>query len=350
MSRLLFIAVIGTITSLYLSWGFRNLTRENRQILASMPGEKMENGFWKGVNFTWYGLLCANSILFSAALYLVLSASVGVPVHYSLPLMAILLSILLPSARWIARFVEKKKHTFTVGGSVFAGIVLAPLMIIFFNAFLSLTTGFNYPVAGVLASMAVSYAFGESLGRLSCISFGCCYGKALTDVHPFLRKIFRRHPFVFTGHTRKACYASGLEGVETLPVQAVTSVIYAVSGTVGLAMFLWGSPGAALLETLLVTQVWRVLSEFLREDDRGSGRLSAYQIMGLAASLVAVCMVCFIPGMGAGAGDIGKGLRVIWNPWVLVILQGLWFLTFVYMGRSTVTYAHMEFHVEHERL
>jgi hypothetical protein len=34
-----------------------------------------------------------------------------------------------------------------------------------------------------------------------------------------------------------------------------------------------------------VTQVWRFLSEFLRADYRGSGRISAYQVMALFAAV-----------------------------------------------------------------
>ena len=31
----------------------------------------------------------------------------------------------------------------------------------------------------VLAALAIGYILGEGLGRLACLSFGCCYGKPL---------------------------------------------------------------------------------------------------------------------------------------------------------------------------
>lgn len=350
MQSVFFLVIVGVFTALYLNWGFKHLTKENMQIFGAMPRTKQPEGFWKGVNFTWYGLLCANAVLCSSALYLVLSGSSGVPAVYSLGLMAILFSILLPSARWIARLVEKKNHTFTVGGSVFAGIIVSPVVIGLLNAVLSRVNGFRFPVIETLSSLAVSYAFGESLGRLSCISFGCCYGKPLSTAHPFLQKLFKRRHFVFTEHTRKACYASGLDGVETLPIQAVTSVICAVSAMIGMTLFLFGYPASALLETLLATQIWRVLSEFFRDDYRGEGLLSAYQIMGLIASIAAVFMVFLFSGHSVEYGHIEQGISEIWNPSILLSLQALWVLTLVYMGKSTVTYAHLTFHVDRQRI
>jgi hypothetical protein len=49
----------------------------------------------------------------------------------------------------------------------------------------------------------IAYAFGEGLGRLACISFGCCYGVALPEAHPLLRHMFDRWHFVFSGSMKK---------------------------------------------------------------------------------------------------------------------------------------------------
>ncbi len=40
------------------------------------------------------------------------------------------------------------------------------------------------PIIPALAAVMIAYAFGEGLGRLACISFGCCYGVALREAHP----------------------------------------------------------------------------------------------------------------------------------------------------------------------
>ena len=58
-------------------------------------------------------------------------------------------------------------------------------------------------VLPVCAAMAVAYGFGEGLGRLACISFGCCYGKPLSQVHPLIQKILNGRGFVFSGETKK---------------------------------------------------------------------------------------------------------------------------------------------------
>jgi len=350
MTQTLFIIALSCFTTIYLYWGFTRLTEEKLQIFASVPHEKKDAGFWTGINFTWYGLLSANGVALSAALFIVLASAMGVPAYYALFLLLTLLSVLLPSARWIARIVEKKQHTFTIGGSVFAGILLSPILLLILNVCLPWITGFSYPLVQTLAALSIAYTFGESLGRLSCISFGCCYGKPLSDAHPFVRNLFQNHNFIFTGHTRKACYASHLDGVKTIPIQAVTSVIYALSALVGLVLLFSGLPLWALLETLIITQLWRSLSEFFRGDFRGNGFLSAYQIMGFAAVLLAVLTAGFLPEPTNLKADIGLGLRELWNPMIILLLQTLWFITFVYMGRSTITFSHLSFHVNESHI
>jgi hypothetical protein len=77
-----------------------------------------------------------------------------------------------------------------------------------------------------LAAIMIAYAFGEGLGRLACISFGCCYGVALQEAHPLLRRVFDRWHFVFFGDTKKISYASGLAGKQVVPIQAITLLLY----------------------------------------------------------------------------------------------------------------------------
>lgn len=345
MTQILFFITLSCFTCLYLYWGFSRLTEENRQFLAAVPHTNEGNGVWKGINFTWYGLLTANSVVLSAALFILLASAMGVPAHYGLLLLLILFSILLPSARWIARIVEKKQHTFTIGGSVFAGILLSPLLIWGLNLCLSRITGFSYPMVETLSALSIAYTFGESLGRLSCISFGCCYGKPLSDLHPLVRTLFKNHHFIFTGHTRKACYASHLDGVKTIPIQAVTSVIYALAALMGLLLLFNNRPLWALIETLVTTQVWRSVSEFFRGDFRGKGFFSAYQMMAFAAVLFTVLLAPFLPESKNLQPDIGLGMRALWSPMIILLLQLLWFITFIYMGKSTVTFSHLWFQV-----
>jgi hypothetical protein len=57
---------------------------------------------------------------------------------------------------------------------------------------------------------------------------------------PWIARLFQKHNFVIQGPTKKAAYASGFAGEPLLPVQAVTSAIFATSGIVGVALFLGG--------------------------------------------------------------------------------------------------------------
>ena len=48
--------------------------------------------------------------------------------------------------------------------------------------------------------------------------------------------------------------------------------------------------------------------------------------------------------------QIIDGLRVFWNPLMLLFFQALWLAAFIYTGRSEVTGATIEFHVHAHRI
>ncbi|HSM73717.1 MAG TPA: prolipoprotein diacylglyceryl transferase family protein, partial [Desulfobacterales bacterium] len=209
--------------------------------------------------------------------------------------------------------------------------------------------GVELPLAATLAALAIAYAVGEGVGRLACISFGCCYGKPLSRTHPLIRRLFGKCSFVFQGATKKIAFADGLDGQPVVPVQAVTAIVYCAAATIGLALFFGQWYRAAFLEVVVVTQLWRFFSEFLRADYRGAGRISKYQTMSLVAAGAAVPFALLCPPSVA-AVDILAGLRSLWRPGVLVFLQGLWLFAFFYTGRSQVTGARIHFHVLQDRI
>src|SRR4030095_6109039 len=94
----------------------------------------------------------------------------------------------------------------------------------------------------------IAYTFGEALGRLACISFGC-YGVSLSAAHPILQKLLGRRHFVFSGKMKKISYASGMEGMQVVPIQAMTSLIYMLTGLMASFLFLKGSFGVAFILT-----------------------------------------------------------------------------------------------------
>lgn len=347
----------GTIVSgmallmgIYFWWGFRILPHERWQILATVPGEKQESGHWHGVNFTWYGLLTANAYLVAVAVALILMGSVGVPPLATALLATSLLICCVPASRIVARIVEKKAHTFTVGGAVFVGILLTPVLVKLVDMTAGKALSFTIPTMAAYAAIAIAYAFGEGLGRMACISFGCCYGKPVSECSTGLQRIFRGWHFVFHGSTKKIAYADNLEGVKVVPIQAITALLYSVCALATTALFLAGHFIIAFLIATIVTQGWRSLSEILRADYRGAGKISAYQIMGIIGVLYALGMAYSLEGQPHASPDISTGLTMLWSPAILLFLQGIWLTIFLYTGRSTVTWATVAYHVHHERV
>src|SRR5262245_41718891 len=220
MSAELFIIVLAALFAALFAWAFRALPQERWQFLAVMPVGKTSAGEWQGMNFTFYGFFQATSNALAVIILFTLLGAIGVKANAILTLVAITFALCWPFARLIARVVEKKAHTFTVGGAVFAGALLAPWIVKSLNATLARTLGGEIPVVAALAAMSVAYAYGEGLGRLACISFGCCYGKSLDQLSPRMRRLFESFSFTFAGGTEAVAYDGRMEGVRVGPVQA----------------------------------------------------------------------------------------------------------------------------------
>lgn len=338
------------ILAIYLWWGFRCLPAERLQIFATVPAGKSEKGAWIGINFTWYGLLTANAYLVAVMVLLILMGSVGISPLGTALLVVSLLACCVPASRLVARIVEKKAHTFTVGGAVFVGILITPALISMINLTAGTALFFPIPTMPAYAAIAIAYAFGEGLGRLACISFGCCYGKPLSSSPPLLRRIFSGHGFVFSGSTKKIAYAGGMAGVEVIPIQAVTAVLYCACGLLAAWLFLESRFSAAFLTATITTQGWRSFSETMRADYRGEGKISAYQIMGVIGVVYAAGAAILLYEPPFDLPDLSAGLSVLWNPAIILFLQSIWLVIFLYTGRSTVTGAEISFHVHKDRI
>jgi len=340
----------GSLMALYLWWGFSVLPAERWQIFATVPSKKSDTGGWLGVNFTWYGLLTANAYVVAVMVLLILMGSVGTPPLGTALLALAILACCVPASRLVARIVEKKAHTFTVGGAVFVGIFITPAVIILVNRTAGAAFAFHIPIMAAYAAIAIAYAFGEGLGRLACVSFGCCYGKPLVSSAGWLRRLFRGRCFVFFGSTKKIAYAGNMEGAEVIPIQAVTAVLYCACGLVTTWLFLESHQTAAILIATITTQGWRSLSETLRADYRGTGKISAYQIMGVVGMMYAVGAAFLLSEPTPGLPDLSAGIANLWHPAIILFIQGIWLVIFLYTGRSTVTGAMLAFHVHKDRI
>ena len=196
--------ILGTLLAGLVSWAFKRLPDERWQFLASVPILKDANGHWHGLNLTYYGLLTANALSFAVALLIVLFGSLRITTSVTLAVISAVLLACLPAAKWVARWVEGKQCTFTIAGAFFVGIFVAPVVLQMSNYLLSQAAYPTVPIIPALAAVMIAYAFGEGLGRLACISFGCCYGVALREAHPLARRIFDRWNFVFSGGMKKS--------------------------------------------------------------------------------------------------------------------------------------------------
>lgn len=352
MVNLIFVTGLALTLAGILTWGFRNLTREQWQFLAVIPVRKDASEQWSGLNLTTYGLINSGACLFGVVLFVILLGAISVPSQGGFALVLCVLTVAMPASRLIARLVEKKAHTFTVGGASFAGLLMSPVAVLAVNQVASAMETAAIPMFPALAALSIAYSFGEGLGRLACISFGCCYGRPWSEVHPYLRLLTFNRSFVFWGRTKKIAYESRLDGVRVVPIQAVTSVLHVVVGLAGLMAYLASFYTPAFVATVGATQVWRAVSELFRSDYRGGGTVSAYQKMALLALAYAIALVLLIPPdpTPARKPDVVAGLISIWNPGSLLVFQVFGLLVFYVMGRSRVTGSTLSFHVRHEHI
>ncbi len=348
MANDVFLLVLGVLAAAVFAWGFRTLPREDWQIAAAVPIAKDASGDWHGLNLTYYGVFHATAYTVGLAMMIVLLGALRVPLRGVTVLAGLLLACCVPASSLVARLVEKKEATFTVAGAVFVGVLLGPWLFLVANGFLGPVLGFTVPVVPALAAASIAYALGEGVGRLACVSFGCCYGKPLRGLSPRLRRLFTRWNFAFSGQTKKAAYEGGLEGEPLVPIQAITAVLYVTIALGSAAAFLHGSHRLALSLSFVGTQAWRCVSETLRADCRGGGRVSAYQRMAGGGILYVLAVFPFLPASTLPPADVLWGLTSLWDPGVIVFLQAVWLATFLHTGRSVVTGATLTFHVRRD--
>lgn len=328
-----FVLVLAGLDTALLAWGLRVLPRERMQVIATLPWRKRQDGLWTGINLTWYGVLQSLAMVSSVALALVLAGAARVPAASFALAVACLLATALPAAGLVARLVERRPGTFTVGGAVCVATLLLPWIALGVDAALA-----GDHALPLVSAVAVAYPFGEGIGRLACISFGCCFGRKLSDCGPRLRTWLGWWTTVVVGPTRKAAYAGECAGQRLLPAPALSAVVLSVAGVASLPLYLAGHFRGAAALALGVAFSWRFFSEFLRADYRGEGRWSAYQWMALfCLAYVAVVLACF--PLASPRVDIAHGLFRLTSPLVLAGLAVLGGVVFLYLGVSKTTFA-----------
>lgn len=353
MIDLFFVGVLGFVLMSVVFWGIRTLPGETWQMLATIPSGRNSYGSWRGINLTYYGFFTATAHVLSVLIFLVLAGSIALSLGVSLVFVAAILGICIPASKVMARLVEGKRHTFTVGGASFLGILLGPWIVLGLDLYKPISDARHGMVIPILSAMLIAYIFGEGFGRLSCLSFGCCYGRPIFHLPSTLHPFFERFPLIFMGCTKKAAYEGDFEGQPLAPVQAITAILFTFSALIATYMFLSGWFKSAFTMVAVVTQGWRTVSEVMRADYRGNSHFSAYQKMSLFLVPYSLLVLWFLGGLWPTAQahvDIKMGLEVLLSPSVLFFSIVLWFVIFIYTGVSRVTGARVSFHVITENI
>lgn len=346
-----FVMSIAAILAALFGWAFRALPGERWQFLVAVPLRRNAAGAWHGLNLTYYGVFNALAAVLATAMVFVMLGALGVPATAIAVLLVTILAVAIPAARLVAAWVEGKAHTLSIAGAFGAGLLIAPEAIWVVNHSSGHWLPYPLPLLSTLAALVIAYVLGEGVGRLACISFGCCYGRPLHSLPPAWRRHFEHLYFRFSGNTKKICYASNLEGQRVVPIQAMTAVLLSVAGLVGLDLFLRGHHRAAYWVPMIASQLWRFVSEFLRADHRGSGKISAYQKSALLAMIFATALALLWPQeRSPHAAILSQGLATLWQPAILLGLQLLGIIIFLYTGRSRVTASTLQFHVVSDKV
>jgi len=347
MMSALFVASLAALLSCVLVWAPRHLPREHWQVLASLP-RRRSGDTWTATNLTWYGALTAMAGMVASALFLVLATASGATIVEAALVTLCGLGIAVPCSSFIATRVEKKPHTLSIAGAMIPTFLLLPIGIhVYAESELAAASALQ-PMA-MVAALMVAYVIGEGLGRIACLSFGCCYGAPVSDVRPSLRRVFSRWNIVFHGPMKKAAYAGSLDGVPLVPIQTMTSWVHTVGGCLAVWLFLRGDVVNAFGVAAATALGWRFASEFLRHDHRGAIRVSPYQWASLVGLGYAALLVAALRAP-APAVDLLGGLRAVWAPGPILALQLIGVGLFLHSGVSKVTGCEARLHLHADRV
>ena len=350
MLDVIFVATLALGLSALLAWGVRTLPAERWQMLAAVPVAKSADGSWRGLNLTFYGFFSATGTIFGFTIMLLLLASLGIPAVAGMALALLIVLVSVPASRIVAAIVEHKRNTFTVAGAAFVTTLVFPLLLVALRPLTADLLHRQVAVLPILAAGAIAYVLGESVGRLACLSFGCCYGTPLREASPAIARLFHSHYLVIQGPTKKAAYASGLAGQPLIPVQAITSAIHAVAGVAGVILFLSQQWRLAALVPLVASWGWRAFTETLRADHRGSSRISAYQVMAVFSVVYLSVFLGLLPQPTALEAHLSLAFPQVFSVPIILLLQIFWLALFFYYGKSRVTGSTLLFHVVPERV
>jgi hypothetical protein len=331
--------------TLIFRWGFRNLPGEGWQIALAVParGTAAEGRFWPAINFTFYGIISAAAYGLSALLFVFLMGASGQPLLPAAMFAGLLLAVGIPASKWVARWVEGAPGH-TIGGAVFAVMVAAvPAMAITQWAMQSFG-GPSFQPGVVIAAASIAYVLGEAIGRLACLSFGCCYGRPIAQCTSLQKALYSRFTETYRGRFKKISYASGLHDQPVIAVQSIACAFLFAVFLISLWLFWKGYVAASIIFALGLSQLWRAYSEQLRADFRGRDGFTVYQAMALIGALLSIVFASVYRDSTALSAVVSAkaGWHAVAQLEVVLLSQTLALLIVVYMGRSSITSSRLE--------
>lgn len=325
-------------------WGFRNLRSEGWQIAMAIPARTngAEGRFWPAVNFTTYGVISSIAYGLSTCVFVFLVGAMAQPLRPAALFVTLLLLVGVPASKWVARWVEGMAGH-TIGGAVFAVLVAAiPAM----GLTQWIAKAFAWPTFDpgvIMAAACIAYALGEAIGRLACLSFGCCYGRPIAQCTSLQKALYSRMTETYRGRFKKIAYAGGLNDHPVIAVQSIACALLFGVFLLSLWLFWKGLIAASIVAALGLSQLWRLYSEQLRADFRGRDGFTVYQGMALAGALLSLVFASVFASMNTTlAPSALLGWHAVTQVEVIVLCELLAVLILFYMGRSSVTSSRLE--------
>jgi hypothetical protein len=340
------IALIALAGIIVFRWGFRHLTGEEWQIALAIPARinGADGRFWPAINFTVYGVISSVAYGLSVLVFLFLIGAMAQPLTPAALFAGALLAVGIPASKLVARWVEGVPGH-TIGGAVFVvAVASVPAMIAtqWVSRELALSP-FNPGI--VIAAACVAYVLGEAIGRLACLSFGCCYGRPIAQCTSLQKALYSRLTETYRGRFKKIAYAGGLNDHPVIAVQAIACAVLFVLFLVSLWFFWKGMLGAAIVVSFGASQLWRAYSEQLRADFRGREGFTVYQGMAIIGAVLSIVLAWVYASAELGAQlkpSAYLGWKTVAQLEVILACQALVLLILFYMGRSSITSSRLE--------
>jgi Prolipoprotein diacylglyceryl transferase len=273
----------------------------------------------------------------------VLVGAMGQPILPAATYVGLLLAVGIPASKFVARWVEGiPGHT--IGGAVFAVLMSALPAMAITRLVANALAWPAFDPGVVIAAACIAYVLGEAIGRLACLSFGCCYGKPIDQCTSLQKALYSRFTETYRGRFKKISYASGLNDRPVIAVQSIACALLFSIFLVSLWLFWKGHIAASIVVSLGLSQLWRTYSEQLRADFRGRDGFTVYQAMALVGAFLSVVFAWIYGGSNATliVASAYRGWIAATQAEVIVGSQLLAFVIVLYMGRSSVTSSRLE--------